>query len=398
MLDVARWDSTPLGYIEAVIPEVRAADGSGLLVHEWIEQIGGSENVLDEFARLFPDADIFSLWNNAPERYRGHRVLQSPLARTPIRRSKAVALPASAIAWRLMRPPKRYDWMLVSSHAFAHHAHLPSVPADRKFVYVHSPARYLWVPELDDRGQSRAVRAVAPLFRRLDHHRAQETQHFAANSAYVAHRIEASWGRPARVIHPPVRVRELQQRPSWSAALRGEESAMLDGLPAEFVLGASRFIPYKELDRVILAGEASGLPVVLAGRGPMEEQLRALAADASVPVHFVISPSDEMLFALYERATVLVFPALEDFGIMPVEAMALGTPVVSRDEGGVVESVHDGVSGAHVHDWEPAALKDAVHRAASLDRDQVRSAATRFDASRFRQEVTDWVLGGADPS
>lgn len=370
-----------------------ASPGTGLLVHEWIEQIGGSENVLDAFAELFPHADIFSLWNNAPERYAGHRVLQSHLAGTPIRRSKALALPASAVVWRTLRAKAHYDWMLVSSHAFAHHARVASVPSERKFVYVHSPARYLWVPELDERGQSRAVRAVAPAFRRLDRRRAQETEHFAANSAYVAQRIEDSWQRPATVIHPPVRVAELQHVASWQDRVAGDEAATLDALPDEFLLGASRFIPYKELDLVIRAGEASGIPVVLAGRGPLEAELRALAADASVPVHFVISPSDELLFALYERAAALVFPALEDFGIMPVEAMALGTPVVSRNEGGVVESVHDGVSGAHVSEWTPTVLKAAVHRAVDLDRSQVRSSVERFDSARFRREISQWVLG-----
>ncbi|WP_446664567.1 glycosyltransferase [Flexivirga sp. B27] len=367
--------------------------GHGLLVHEWIEQIGGSENVLDEFARIFPGTDILSLWNNAPERYTGHRVLQSRLARTPIRRSKALALPASAVVWRTLGLHASYDWMLVSSHAFAHHARVRSVPADRKFVYVHSPARYLWVPDLDERGQSRAVRAVAPAFRALDRHRAQETVHFAANSAYVARRIEDSWQRPARVIHPPVRVAELQQPASWRGEISADEARVLDGLPDEFLLGASRFIPYKQLDLVIRAGEASGLPVVLAGRGPLEAELRALAADASIPVHFVISPSDEMLFALYESAAALVFPALEDFGIMPVEAMALGTPVVSRNEGGVVESVRDGVSGTHVEEWTPTVLKAAVQRAVGLDRAQVRASVQRFDSSRFRDQISTWVLG-----
>ena len=112
------------------------------------------------------------------------------------------------------------------------------------------------------------------------------------------------------------------------------------------MLGVSRFIPYKRLDAVIQVGEKLGEPVVIAGFGPLEKQLRAMSADASVPVRMLTLPSDAMVRALMGRASLFVFPPIEDFGIVAVEAMAAGTPVMANRVGGAGESVQGGVGGA----------------------------------------------------
>lgn len=363
----------------------------GVLVHEWIEQHGGSEKVLDAMAATFPGIDLVCLWSNAPGRFPGHTVRETWLSRTPARRSKALALPTMPVAWRHL-PNAGYDWALVSSHAFAVQARFRRQRHDlRKFVYAHTPARYIWTPELDERGGSRAVRAVAPIFRRVDRHRAREAYAVAANSAYVRDRIAATWERDATVIHPPVDVERIQQETSWADRLSDEDHAVLDALPTDFVLGMSRFIPYKRLDRVVRAGEAADLPVVLAGAGPLEGQLRAQAATARVPVHVVRRPSDQLLYSLYGRASVFVFPAVEDFGIVPVEAMAMGTPVLCEGTGGVIESVVDGHTGVHVHDWDDPQLGALVHQAAGMDPPACRDHARRFDVARFRREISEWV-------
>ena len=141
------------------------------------------------------------------------------------------------------------------------------------------------------------------------------------------------------MIYPPVDVEQIQSVADWRTRLDDEEAAQLAALPSSFLLGASRFIPYKRLDLVIQAGEAADLPVVLAGKGPERAALEAAAERASVPVHFVHAPSWALLFALYQQALLFVFPAVEDFGIMPVEAMAAGAPVLAQAVGGTSESV-----------------------------------------------------------
>lgn len=365
---------------------------AGLIVHEWIERHGGSENVVDEMAAAFPDADIHCLWNNAPDRFAGRTVTESWLARTPLRRSKAAALPFMPATWAATKVSQA-DFVLISSHAFAHHAG-GRQPADgpQRFVYVHTPARYLWAPELDVRGGNLAARALAPALRRIDRKRAQDGATFAANSDYIRQRMERSWGVEATVIHPPVRVAYLQGVATWADRLDGSDAATLAALPEQFILGASRFVDYKRLDVAIRAGELSGVPVVLAGAGPQLAELTALAERASVPVHFVNRPSDELLFALYQAASLLVFAAIEDFGIMPVEAMALGTPALVVAEGGASESVLALDGGAVVDALDDATLRAAVERALLIDMTSAQARADEtFGSGAFASRLTSWV-------
>ena len=364
---------------------------SGVLVHEWIAPAGGSENVLEAMSKIYPEADIVCLWNDSQGRFSGRRVTESWLARSPLRRSKAAALPFMPVAWRGMEN-RDYDWALISSHLFAHHVRFDRQGSDfRRFVYVHTPARYLWNPELDTRGSSLPVRAAASLLRPLDRRRAQAPTAYAANSEFVRTRVRAAWGVEARVIYPPVSVEEIQSVGDWAIRLGESEAAVLSSLPTDFVLGASRFIPYKRLDQVINVGEAVGLPVVLAGHGPELATLQAAAAAATVPVRIIQTPSKEMLYALYQAAMLYVFPAVEDFGIMPVEAMAAGTPVLGPILGGAAESVEAGRTGALVDFNSVSDIRSGIEVALATRRRDRLERARRFSARRFTEEISAWV-------
>lgn len=368
---------------------------TGLIVHEWIAPHGGSENVLEQMVAAFPDARLHALWNDAPERF--PHATESWLARTPLRRSKAAALPLLPATWRRTNSADA-DWVLVSSHLFAHHVGGPVRPdGPPKFVYVHTPARYVWTPEDDARGRHPVARLLAPSLRRLDRRRAGEGAHFAANSAFVQERIAQTWQQEADVIHPPVRVERLQSVPSWADTLGAEDAAALAALPAEFVptdyvLGASRFVDYKRLDLAVRTGEALGLPVVLAGAGPQRAELAALADAATVPVTIVDRPSDALLYALLQRARLFVFPPVEDFGIMPVEAMALGTPVLVNARGGARESVEALGGGAVFESTDPAELARAADTAMRVDAAAAaRAAAPLFGEAAFRTRLSAWM-------
>lgn len=362
---------------------------AGLIVHEWIERVGGAEKVLDAFVDEFPDSDLFCLWNDAPGRYR-QRVTESKLSRGPLRGRKALATPFMPRVWKNLQNDS-YDWMLISSHLFAHQAHLPGLDPARKFVYAHTPARYLWEPELDARGDSMAVRAVAPVLRAIDAKSAHKHRNVAANSGFVRDRIERTWDVEAQVIHPPVDVERLQAISDWRDELTSADAAVIESLPDAYILGASRFVPYKSLDVVIAAGAAAGIPVVIAGGGPDEDRLQAVAADSGADVRFVIRPSDELLAALMQHATAYVFPPVEDFGIMPVEAMALGTPVVVNGAGGASESLAEGKSGVTLSDFSGRSLSEAVSTAAGLDSEACRAQAQAFSEDRFQREIRAWM-------
>ncbi|QZN87615.1 glycosyltransferase [Cellulomonas sp. C5510] len=367
-------------------------------------------------ASALPGLDLHCLWTDAPGRYPGRDVHETWLARTPLRRSKAAALPLLPATWR--RRPGAYDWALVSSHLFAHHVRFTDQPADfRKYVYVHSPARYLWEPSLDRRGDRPWVRAMAVPFRALDRHRAGEPAELAANSAFVADRIRTHWDREARVIHPPVDVDRVTatlaetgatgagpdghpaDRPGAVAAatagpaqpLTPDEWALLDRLGDGFLLGASRFVAYKRLDLVIATGEELGLPVVIAGSGPERARLVELAERASVPVHLVDGPSDGLMYALFARAVALVFPGIEDFGILPVEVLAAGTPVVVGPVGGAREIVEPALPGAVAPTDRPVDLAAAVRAVAGADPATCVARARDFALPVFHRELLSWL-------
>lgn len=359
---------------------------SGVLVHEWLAPTGGSENVFEALSAAFPNSVRFCLWNESDGRFAD--VQETALARTPLRGRKALALPLMPLAWRGL-PRMDADWILCSSHAFAHHARFRGPAREApKYVYAHTPARYVWTPELDGRGGGLAARAVSRALKPIDRKRAQEPVAIAANSRFVAARIALAWERESTVIYPPV---EVDYFGAASHPLRPDEDALLDSLPRDFIFGVSRLVPYKRLDLVIEAGVSSDLPVVIAGEGPDELRLRAMAAARNARVTFVGKTSKAMLAALYRRALVVVFAPIEDFGIIPVEAMASGTPVVANAIGGAAESVVEGSTGAIVEDWSSKGLREAVSRAASASADSCVERAAEFSGPRFIEGVRAWM-------
>lgn len=363
---------------------------SGLIVHEWVAPAGGSEKVVEQFVHAFPHADIQVLWDDAPGRF-GVSVKETWLSKTVLRRSKAASVPFMPFAWRGLRSSANYDWLLVSSHLFAHHVTIRGQEDLPKLVYTHTPARYIWNPELDSRGDTVPARLASAVLKPLDRRRAQEAIVVAANSNYTAARVRESWQRDAVTIYPPVDVEAIRAVPDWSSQLDANDCRVLASLPSEFLLGASRFVSYKRLDAVIAAGEAAGIPVVLAGRGPDHRLLSALAEASKVQVVIIESPSDELLRALYQKSIAFVFPAIEDFGIMPIEAMAAGTPVIVPSEGGAAESALLTGGGVLFRDEGASDWARAVDQASRIDRALLPSAVDVFSASRFRREIAAWL-------
>jgi glycosyltransferase involved in cell wall biosynthesis len=156
-------------------------------------------------------------------------------------------------------------------------------------------------------------------------------------------------------------------------------------------------VPYKRLDLAIRACHRVGQPLVVAGNGPVEPQLRALATQLGADVRFVIRPDDEHLRELYRAADVVVFPAEEDFGIVAVEAQACGTPVVALARGGTLDTVVAGATGVLVADQDDESLARGVEAVLNgrFDPADCRRSAERFSAATFRDRFRGWVLESA---
>ena len=362
---------------------------AGLIVQEWIEETGGAEQVLDAMRLAFPEARVACLWNDDPSRFPAATVDESWLARTPLRRRKALALPLMSPTWRRGWGDTEPDWVLTSSYVFAHHAGFGTRSGVPKVSYVHTPARYLWEPRLDGRTANPAAGVARAYLRGVDRRASRDSGSIAANSAFVRERIRRAWDRDARVIHPPVDAAAIAAVPDWSVHATPAEQELLASLPDRgFLMAASRLVPYKRHDAVIRMGERLGIPVVIAGSGPERERLEALATTASVPVRLLGRVSDELMRAPFQRALAFVFPPVEDFGIMPVEAMAAGCPAA--------ESGVDGVSGVHFDPDAPAGFEAAGAAVAGIDPATARERALAFDTVRFLDEVRGWVLGRSE--
>lgn len=363
----------------------------GLIVHEWIEKNGGAEKVLDQLADLLPTAEVLCLWNDRGHPVGGRKVRESILAGTPLRRNKAAALLTMPIIWRSINL-NSYDWAVISTHLFAHHVKVETRSlTPEKYAYVHTPARYIWTPELDGRGRSLPARLVSKPLRRVDAMRAKELKSIAANSDFVRQRIARTWEREATVIYPPVAVSRITSVPGWKDHVEGKEHDVLCGLPAQFVLGASRLVMYKMLDQVIHVGKRAGLPVVIVGEGPDRPRLERIAQEEKVECYFLGGVSDEMLFSLYESCTFYVFPPIEDFGIVPVEAMAAGAAVIANRVGGASETVIHGTTGALADFSSDQDIDEALAVAQFCSRTASKQRAENFSEERFSQSLTEWA-------
>jgi glycosyltransferase involved in cell wall biosynthesis len=332
-------------------------------------------------AEAFPDADLYALTRRpgVPFEFGGRTVTTTLLDRWPaIRERRGLTLPLMPLAWSLLARSRRYDVVLTSSHACVRA--FPPARDARHYCYCYTPIRYAWQPAVDERTRHRRGMGLAlGLFRAWDRRTAGGVDSFAAISTAVRERIDRSYGRPAVVIHPPVDT-EFFTVGAGDSARRG-------------VLAVSRFVPYKRLDVAISAAAAAGLPITIAGSGPDEARLRAVARETGADARFELSPSDERLRDLYRSSVALVFPADEDFGIVPVEAQACGTPVVALDEGGSRDTVVDGLTGYRVARQEPGLFAAALRTVATRqpDPDACRANAARFSRARFIAELREWV-------
>ncbi len=362
------------------------------LVHDWLTGMRGGEKVLEVLCELFPKADIYTLVHLPGQ-------VSAAIERHPIFTSFLQKIPGIAKTYRYFLPlmPKAiegfnfssYDLVISTSHCVAKGA-IPG-PHTQHWSYCHTPMRYIWDQFDEYFGKNRsnliartAMRLLRKRLQRWDTETTDRVYTFIANSQNVRERIQRIYHREARVIYPPVEVDFFAQPPV------NKEKEM----PPPFYLIVSALVPYKRVDLAVQAFNRSKKQLLIIGDGPDYQKLRDLAAPN---IHFSGWADNDQLRWHYAHCQALLFPGEEDFGIVPLEVMAAGRPVVAYRKGGALETVVEGKTGVFFDTQTPEALLQALDKLESqrFHPKEIQAHARQFSRQRclaeFRRTFVEYA-------
>ncbi len=352
------------------------------IVCDWLTNFGGAERVIYQFHKMFPDAPIFtSLYNK--EKMVGFEdadVRTSWLQKIPGAKSKHQLflhfLPGVFESFDL----DEFDIVLSSSHSCA--KGVITKPETLHICYCHSPMRYAWDEShtyIDQYPLNGLVKRIVPHFihkiRMWDRLSAERVDKYISNSAFVQKRIEKYYGKNSMVIHPPV------ECDRWPVSTDH----------GDYYLAVGRITTYKRFDLLVETFNQLGLPLKIVGTGP---DLKKLKQIANSNIEFLGRVSDDDLRELYMNAKGLLFPQVEDFGIIPLEAMSAGTPVIAFKSGGSLETVVEGKTGVFFEEQTVEALAEAIDEfeVETWDPKVIRSQAEKFDEAVFREKLLQFLM------
>jgi glycosyltransferase involved in cell wall biosynthesis len=351
-------------------------DGARIaLCHEWTMQVAGSEKVAAAIAATVrPDA-VFTLAARPSAVARVFPDCETWAPRLGLHRSVqrhwTQLLPFLHAGWASLSL-ERFDVVITSSHSCVNAVRTGGRP--HLLSYCHTPMRYAWAWREERSRVPAPLRPVWPgvaaALRAVDRRVARKVDTFLANSEFIADRIVGAYGAQSKVVHPPVDTTFYTPNANGSR---------------DYFLFAGRTVGYKRPDIALEAARLAGVPIVIAGTGPLIDELHREAPDGAT---FVEQPSDAELRDLYRGARALISPGVEDFGITNVEAMACGTPVVAYDGGGARDSVIPGRSGVLVREQTAEGFAHAMGELPpSWDPEACREVADRFSEDAFRQRM-----------
>jgi glycosyltransferase involved in cell wall biosynthesis len=356
------------------------------IVHDWMTLSGGAEKVLEAVLRMYPSADLFCVVDFLPEAERGYlknrKITTTFIQNLPFARSKYRSyLPLMPIAIEQLNLTS-YDLVISSSHAVA--KGVITGPNQVHVCYCYSPIRYAWEMTFQYLEESNLTSGLNSWFAKMilhyiriwDSRTANGVDAFMADSNFVARRIKKCYGRDAITVYPPVELDQFQ----------------ISREKQDFYLTASRFVPYKRVDLIVDAFRR--MPerrLVVIGDGPDANKVRSLAG---TNVEFLGRVSREQMISYMQRAKAFVFAAQEDFGIVPVEAQACGTPVIAYGRGGALETVNSVQTacptGVFFYEQTAellcAAVEEFERDRARFSPENCRENATRFSPECFERE------------
>ncbi len=355
------------------------------IVHEWFASMRGGEKCVEALCEVFPDAHLFALVHVPGS-------VSPTIERMPITTSFIQHLPFSATRYRNYLPLfptavrtlglREYDIVITSHHAVA--KGVRTSPQTLHICYCHTPMRYIWNLYDEYFGKDKAgfltrsaMRIFVNYLRRWDIRTARNPHHFIANSQNVRKRIRSIYGRESDVIYPPV------DCSLFTPSTRNNG----------YFLIVSAFVPYKRLDIAIEAFNRTGQALRIIGDGPEGVRLRRIAGHN---IEFLGWQPDDVLKEAYGGCRALIFPGEEDFGIVPVEAMASGKPVIAYGKGGALETVietNDFRSGVLFQEQSVESLLEALRRFETLDFDhaKLRDHALKFDKERYKTAMAEYI-------
>jgi glycosyltransferase involved in cell wall biosynthesis len=373
---------------ETRVPEA-SAPGKGrkiAIVHDWLPVYAGAERVLEQMLYIFPEADVFSILDFIPDGERGFlqnkKVKTSFVQRLPwVKRKYRSYLPIMPLAIEQL-DVSGYDLVISSSYAVA--KGVITGPDQLHICYCHSPIRYAW--DLQNQYLSEAgltgfrgmlARILLHYIRMWDLRTSHGVNSFIANSQFIARRIRKVYGRESEVIYPPVN--------TGAFSPNGEKQ--------DFYLTVSRMVPYKRVDMIVEAfSQMPDKKLIVIGDGP---DFKRIKASAGPNVQMLGYQYADALVSYMQHAKAVVFAAEEDFGIVPVEAQACGTPVIAFGKGGVMETVIPGETGVFYHEQTASSLCEAVkafeENGGRICAERCRRHADRFSIERFRLQFETFV-------
>ncbi len=359
------------------------------LVHDWLNGMRGGEKVLEVFCDIFPDADIFTLIHQpgtlSPKIAR-HKITSSFLENLPLAQKKyRHYLPVMPAAIRSL-DLSGYDFIVSTSHCVAKGCNPKGAP---HLSCCFTPMRYIWdqYHHYFD-GAALPVRAamgaIRPWLQRWDAKSSRGVTKFIAISEFVRDRIQKYYGRESDVIYPPADTDFYAPDAAASAAGNAGKSG-------DYYLIVSALVPYKRLDLAIEAFNRNGSKLKIIGKGPEEARLKAIAKPN---VEFLGWRSDEELRRHYQDCKALVFPGTEDFGIVPIEAMACGRPVIAYYDGALRETIVENATGIFFREAAADSILAAIRTAESVrwDPAAIRRHALRFSRQSYVRQIRDYLL------
>ena len=357
------------------------------LIHEWFVSYAGSEKCVESFTNIWNDFDVYSLIDYLDKEDReiilkGKKAQVSFIQNLPKVKSKyRNYLPFFPLAIEQF-DLSEYDVILSSSHAVAKGVLTHS--NQLHISYVHTPIRYAWDlyhQYLNESGLNKGLKGkLAKYFlhkiRLWDIGTINRVDYYIANSNYIARRIKKIYGKESTVIYPPVDVDKFK----------------LYEDKEEFYFTASRMVPYKKIDLIVETFSKTDKKLVVIGTGPDMEKIKS---KANKNIEFLGFASNDVLLDYMQRAKAFVFAAEEDFGIVPVEAQACGTPVICLGKGGTKETVIDGVTGVHFQEQTVESLLNAINKFEEIQHyfipSKIREHSLIFSKERFEKEIEEFV-------